>query len=161
MKHKEKKQEVALQHSAEADRAAIQPSQAEIDANARTHQFNQQVDSGADIKDITALNPYYQIYQGALSQQQDDRHSNGIIDLARGGNPAQAQAYDTYMKYKRQQDAAGGLQQAFSAANVSASGANKGFPVAAGASEDLFGGQAVYGIIAAATADVIVWENSF
>lgn len=128
MKHKEKKQEVALEHSAEADRAAIQPSQAEIDANARTHLFNQQVDSGTDIKDISALNPYYQIYQGAVNQQQNDRRSNGIIDLARGGNPAQAQAYDTYMKYKQQQDAAGGLEQAFSAANADMN--NTGFQYA-------------------------------
>jgi hypothetical protein len=55
----------------------------------------------------------------------------------------------------------GGATIFLGGSNVSASGANKGFPVAAGASEDLFGGQAVYGIIAAATADVIVWENSF
>ena len=116
-------------NTANADAAAIQPSAAETAANARLNLFNSQVASGRDIKDISAINPYYQIYQGAVGQQNADRQgTGGTFNLARGGNSKQAENYLTQANLRKQQDAAGQLSEAYSATNADLN--NQGFQYA-------------------------------
>lgn len=128
MKHKEKKIQEDLRTNAATTSASIQPTEFEKLKSDQAINFINQSQGSGGIEGIDALKPYLNLYNSAISDQKADRQSNGILNLARGGNPAQAQALDTYMKYKRQQDAAGNLENAYNATNADLTG--QGFNLA-------------------------------
>jgi hypothetical protein len=117
-----KRQEESYRKDADAARAAVVESPLEKQIRERAENFFTQAKGSGGIESIDALKPYLDLYKGATSAQKNDRQSTGILNLARGGNSAQSQAYDTYMQYKRQQDAAGQLENAYNATNADMTG---------------------------------------
>lgn len=110
-----KKEEKTLKKSADADMAAIVEDPLIVARRNNILGFNKQVAAGTDVSQMDALKPYLSLYNGAISDQQADRKSNGILNLAMNGDGAKGagQAYEIYLKNKRQQDAAGMLENAY------------------------------------------------
>lgn len=108
-----KKQEETYRTNADASIQAVQATPVETKLNDLNLGFLNDVDSGKDVRDITGMKPFLNLYDSATGQQAEDRHSNGIMELSNGGNPAQANALKQYYAYKRQQDAAGQVENAY------------------------------------------------
>lgn len=118
-----KKQEETYRKEADTARAEVKASPLEEKRNASAMQFFNDIESGKDVSEIAALKPNLNLYNAAVSDQQNDRKGTGILQLgARGANPNQAAALDTYMKYQRQQNAAGQLENAYNATYADYSG---------------------------------------
>lgn len=116
-----KKKEEGLGVQATAAYNQVQPTPLESKLEASSLAFLNDMSSGKDVKDIEALKPYTNIYNSATSDQQNDRKSNGLLDATGAGGGA-AQAYGAYLKYKRQQDAAGQLENAYNMTNAQVTG---------------------------------------
>lgn len=118
-----KKQEDKMLKTAEADRAAIKETDLERMYRERTENFLRQSQGSGGVESIDMLKPYLQLFNRASADQQNQRTSTGVLQLgAQNANPNQAAAYNSYLNYKRQQDAAGGLENAYNMANAEASG---------------------------------------
>lgn len=100
---KGKKTENQLQQSASAAAAQIQPTPLENKLETMSLGFLNDMDAGKDVRDTKMMNPYLNLYDAASNDQQNDRRSNGIIDLAGQGSPEHAAALNSYLKSKRQQ----------------------------------------------------------
>jgi len=128
-KRQKKADETALREGMQKNVEAIKPSEAELAKNAENELWRKQIASGTDVKDLTGIAPAYQIYQGAISDQQNQRQSGGLLSaLGQGSNNAGAANYETYMKMKRQQDAAGDLAGMYAAKDADVN--NSGFQYA-------------------------------
>jgi hypothetical protein len=118
-----KKQEDKMLKTAEADRAAIQETSLEKMYRERAENFLRQSQGGGGVESIDLLKPYLQLFNRAANDQQNQRTSTGVLQLgAQNANPNQAAAYNAYLNYKRQQDAAGTLENAYNAANSEVAG---------------------------------------
>jgi hypothetical protein len=117
-----KKQEETYRKAADAERAAYVPTELENMRTAEVKNFLAQSKGSGGIESIDALKPYLNLYNSAVSDQQNDRQSTGILQLARGGNAQQAGVMDQYLKFKRQQDAAGQLENAYAGVNADMTG---------------------------------------
>ncbi len=107
-----KKQENFLQNQQQSTFDAIKPTPVEDKLSANTLNFLNDADGGKDIRDIAGMKPFLNLYDSATGQQADERQSNGILNLA-NPNPQAANALKSYYSYKRQQDAAGQVENAY------------------------------------------------
>lgn len=119
---KDKKQEEVYRKAADAEREKYVESPLEAKLRIRAENFLTQSAGSGGIESIDALKPHLDLYNSAVSDQQNDRQSTGILQLARGGDPNQAAAFNTYMKFRRQQDAAGQLENAYNQTSADITG---------------------------------------
>jgi hypothetical protein len=123
MHRKKKAEETALRENLLTNTNAIQQTPEEKLISDRNQKFIQQADSGTDVGSIDMLKPFLDLYNRASADQQNQRTSTGILNLAqKSANPNQAAAYNAYLNSKRQQDAAGQLENAYNAADAQATG---------------------------------------
>ncbi len=122
MRKKQKAEEKSLREGLEKNVARIEPTESEKLTNARNQRFLEQINAGTDVGGIDALKPNLQIYNRAIENQGAERRQTGVLGSIGRGDNAGVANYDTYMKYKRQQDAAGGLENAYNAANADITG---------------------------------------
>jgi len=88
----------------------------------RAEKWFAQTSGSGDIRSFDALKPNLQLYDAAINDQQNDRKSSGILEALGTGSNAGAANYKTYMNAKRQQDAAGQLENAYNATNADMTG---------------------------------------
>jgi hypothetical protein len=85
----------------------------------RTMKFLTQFDGGADVKDMEALSPYYNLYNNAKQSQTNQQVGRGAVAL--GGAPtSQLSDLDKYTQAQREENAQGML---YNAANEGYQGA--------------------------------------
>ena len=119
----EKQTEQRLFENSQKAIAEIKPTPMEERETARAMQWREQTEGGTDVRNLTALKPHLNLFDAATNEQQNDRKGTGILQLgAQNANPNQAAALDTYYKYKRQQDAAGQLENAYNATDAQMTG---------------------------------------
>lgn len=80
-------------------------------------------EQGKDVTQMSGMKPYLGLYNRAVNDQANERQSSGLGTLARrGGNATQLATFDDYMKNKRQQDAAGALENSYNLTDASIRG---------------------------------------
>ncbi len=126
---KKKELEYPLRDNLLESTKRIEPTEYEKIKEAKILNFEKQSAGSGGIESIDAMKPYLNLFNGAIQDQSNDRKSNGILTLgANGGNAQQAAGLNTYYKYKRQQDAAGMLENAYNTTNEQLTG--QGFNLA-------------------------------
>ena len=128
-KRAKKAEETALREGLNKNVEAIQETPFEKARLAKVLNFETQSAGTGGIESIDAMKPYLDLYKGATSDQQNQRQSGGLLSaLGQGSNNAGAANYETYMKMKRQQEAAGQLEGAYNATSADMTG--QGFNLA-------------------------------
>jgi hypothetical protein len=95
MHRKKKAEETALRENLLTNTNAIQQTPEEKLISDRNQKFIQQADSGTDVGSIDMLKPFLDLYNRASADQQNQRTSTGILNLAqKSANPNQAAAYN-------------------------------------------------------------------
>lgn len=90
------------------------PSPLEIEQNNRILKFNRQRDNGTDIKDIDAVSPYYNLFEGAKRNQENSMVGTGALALAGDTNRSKdAGRLQQQMQSEKEQNAAGMLYNAY------------------------------------------------
>ena len=70
------------------------------------------------------MKPYLGLYEAATNNQVQERQGTGILNMASRMNPAQAANYKTWVQARKQQDAAGMLEQAYGATDADIRGSS-------------------------------------
>lgn len=76
-----------------------------------------------DVQNLTAMKPHLSLYDTASRRQQGDRMGLGALQMgAQGSNPMLAQLLKSQQEDQRQQEAAGGLENAYRMTDASMRG---------------------------------------
>lgn len=116
-----------------------QPTPVETRQNERILGFINDVDSGKDVKDISYLKPYFNLYENAKGAQNAERMGSGALNLGGEGNANMVNRLREVHGERRAQDAAGQLSNAYNAAYADATGNQ--IPFLTGLSENRHAGK--------------------
>jgi hypothetical protein len=116
-KRRRAEQQAASQASVKAIED-IKPSQDETETAKERAAWRADKASSKDVTAYEAMKPYLGLYEAAIDNQVRERQGTGILNLADKMNPTQAANYKTYMQAKKQQDAAGRLENAYASTDA-------------------------------------------
>ncbi|HEX8636658.1 MAG TPA: hypothetical protein VF692_01245 [Pyrinomonadaceae bacterium] len=116
-----KKEEQRLQQEATTATNAWQPSELEKKLEANTLGFLNDWDSGKDVKDISGLQPYMNLFQNAKKGEAAEKLGGGILNLG-NANSGMAEKMRQQVQLRQEESASGQLYDAANAAHAGATG---------------------------------------
>lgn len=137
---KEKKREEVLQTQADTATAEWQPSELEKQQESRVSGFLKDWDSGKDVKDISFLRPFMNLFQGAKTGQAAEKLGAGALNLSGAGAGGMAEVMRQQNQLRKEEAASGQLYDSANGAYQYASGTLA--PSLMGMSENRLSGKA-------------------
>lgn len=137
---KEKKREEVLEKQADTATAAWQPSELEKQQESRVSGFLKDWDAGKDVKDISFLRPYMNLFGGAKNNQAAEKLGSGALNLSGAGGGQMAEVMRQQNQLRKEEAASGQLYDSANGAYQYASGTLA--PSLMGMSENRLSGKA-------------------